>query len=316
MPPKGGTREEAELTLKTALQVAALARGSARGERVAGFSGVGPFYAAHGSLYALPAVSVVITHYNRPEFLPQAIRSVADQAYPAALIELVVIDDGSPDPNVTHALDRIERDFQFPARGWKLLREPNRYLGGARNAALARARGEYVLFMDDDNYAKPHEVQDFVRVMENTRADVLTSALDFVWGKDPPDPDYLRLKHTRSFDAPPGGKLSPSFAFLGGSAEAGLFKNSFGDANSFVRVSSFEELGGYTLDKHVGYEDWEFYSKVVIRGYRLQSLPTSQYHYRFTSGSMQKSTRYSKNRTRALREYLKLLGVKPPTFPG
>ena len=122
-----------------------------------------------------------------------------------------MIDDGSPDPNVTHALDRIKRDFQFPARGWKLLREPNRYLGGARNAALTQARGEYVLFMDDDNYAKPREVETFIAVAARTGADVLTSCNDFLASdREAPTAQNVTI----------GGRYIP----LGASTALGLFK--------------------------------------------------------------------------------------------
>ena len=124
---------------------------------------------------ARPKVSVVITHYNRPELLPLAIRSVAEQTWPGSHLELVVIDDGSPDPEVQNRLDEIEAEFRFQERGWRLLREPNRYLGGAWNAALKNATGEYVLFMDDDSYATPLEVEFFARAAENAASDVLTS---------------------------------------------------------------------------------------------------------------------------------------------
>ena len=54
----------------------------------------------------------------------------------------------------------------------------------------------------------------------------------------------------------------------------------------------------------MGYEDSEFYSKAAFRGFSVETVPFSLYHYRFTAGSMQKSTSHSKSRRRALREYL------------
>lgn len=47
----------------------------------------------------LPKVSVCITHFNRPQFLPMAIQSVLEQDYPLTNVEVVVIDDGSTDPD-------------------------------------------------------------------------------------------------------------------------------------------------------------------------------------------------------------------------
>jgi glycosyltransferase involved in cell wall biosynthesis len=48
---------------------------------------------------------------------------------------------------------------EFERRGWRIIRsQVNQYLGGARNTGFRATKGEYVVFMDDDNYAKPHEV--------------------------------------------------------------------------------------------------------------------------------------------------------------
>ncbi|XRB01883.1 glycosyltransferase [Pycnococcus provasolii] len=260
-----------------------------------------------------PVVSIVITHYNRPKLLPFAIRSYAEQDYPSEKVQLIVIDDGSSDADVSAALDAIELEWRFAERGWLLLREPNRYLGGARNTAASHAQGEYILFVDDDNIAKPFEVRTFVRAMESSGADVLTSFTDFVWGNDEMTPSgdtavpMLSVQDTNASAKAKGhfSHSTPGFVFLGGSPEAGLFKNGFGDANCFVRTATFLSLGGYTTDRGIGYEDWEMYAKLSLGGYELQVVPYALYHYRFTGGaSMQKSTSYSRSRRRALRPYV------------
>ena len=274
---------------------------------------------------ALPFVSVVITHYNRPEFLEQAIKSIVYQSYPETLLELIIIDDGSPNPGIKEKLLSLSEKYAFERRGWRIMFEPNRYLGGARNAGARYARGKYILFMDDDNYAKSYEVEYFVRAMESTHADIMTSGLDFITGKNEPGSDACfnrkqnnmeslkcvhkegRMRPRESKDNSTRsiiGRASPSFVFLGASSNVGLFKNCYGDANSFFRMKSFHTLGGYTTDKHVGYEDWEVYSKAALNGFDLQTVPRAMYFYRFTSGSMQKTTSYRQSRKRALRAYL------------
>ena len=186
---------------------------------------------------ALPFVSVIMTHFNRPDLVRQAIDSVRAQDYPQSRYELIVMDDGSTDANAKAKLAELESEFA--QRNWTIVWGENCYLGCARNKALERAKGKYVLFMDDDNYAKPHEVTTFVRAMESSNADVLTSFVDFYWGLESPAPKSDR----------------PSYIFLGGSADVGAFKNCFGDANCFVRVESFREIGGYTEDYGIGFED-------------------------------------------------------------
>ena len=108
---------------------------------------------------AIPKVTVVITHYNRPNFLVQAVASITRQSYPPSMLELLVVDDGSTAEGARQSLRRMELEFGFERRGWRVMYEPNRYLGGARNAGFAASQGKYVLFMDDDNYAKSYEVE-------------------------------------------------------------------------------------------------------------------------------------------------------------
>lgn len=70
---------------------------------------------------------------------------------------------------------------------------------------------------------------------------------------------------------PPSAEERPSYLFLGGSSDVGAFKNCFGDANCFVRKSSFFEIGGYTEDFGIGYEDWELYANATLRGFQVRA---------------------------------------------
>src|SRR5581483_10923551 len=85
--------------------------------------------------------------------------------------EVIVVDDGSTLPAAVAYLEELEPEFA--TRGWRILRQENRYPGAARNNAARHARGEYLLFMDDDNFAKPHEISRFVQVARRTGADLL-----------------------------------------------------------------------------------------------------------------------------------------------
>ena len=242
----------------------------------------------------LPFVTIVMTHYERPRLCKVAIQSVIEQDYPHDKFEFILVDDKSPSHDAQRFLDSLEDDFK--RRNWKIVRnEENLYLGGARNVGFKHARGKYVMFMDDDNYAKPHELRTFVVAMENGNADVLTSLVQFFWSDDNP------LKAKEIVDD------EPSYLFLGGDAETGAFKNCFGDANCCVRATSFEKIGGYTEDKQIGFEDWEMYANASMRGFQVDIVPESIYYYRFSQGSMQRTTDYLINRKRSLRPYLRTL---------
>ena len=94
-----------------------------------------------------PLVSVVIPCYKQAHLLPEAIGSALAQTH--APIEVIVVDDGSPD-NTT------EVAACYP--GVRCVRQDNRGLAGARNGGFAVSKGEYVLFLDADDRLTPDAV--------------------------------------------------------------------------------------------------------------------------------------------------------------
>jgi GT2 family glycosyltransferase len=90
-----------------------------------------------------PIASIVIPTHDRPSQLERCLTSVAVARAPGP-IEVVVVDDGGSVP-----LDRIVEPFR-EAIGAVLIRKPHGGPGAARNLGVARARGRYIVFTDDD----------------------------------------------------------------------------------------------------------------------------------------------------------------------
>jgi GT2 family glycosyltransferase/glycosyltransferase involved in cell wall biosynthesis len=239
---------------------------------------------------AAPSVSVCIAHYNRPHLLRQALDSIVAQLEPP--LEVIVVDDGSPAP-VQPELEAIARDYDFPGRGWRLIRQENRFLGAARNRAVAEAKGDYLLFMDDDNVARPHEIAALIRVARQTGADVLTC-----------------LGDTFESGHAPGIHVASDWRWLasGPNQPMSLLYNTFGDANALIRRAAFLEVGGYTEDYGVGHEDWELYARLMLKGYKLEYIPEALFWYRWsTPGCLQTSTPLQRNFLRSLRPHRDLI---------
>jgi len=95
-------------------------------------------------------ISVVIAVYNGEAYVADAIRSVLAQA--GVELELIVVDDGSTD-----ATPGITRGFSDPRL--TVLRQENRGVAAARNAGIARARGEFIAFLDADDVWLPTKLQ-------------------------------------------------------------------------------------------------------------------------------------------------------------
>ena len=215
-----------------------------------------------------PSISVCLVHYNRPALLAQALDSLRRQTY--GHFDVVLVDDGSPSPAAHAYLDSLQDEFA--RRGWTLVRQPNAYLGAARNMAARHAQGDYLLFMDDDNIAKPHELAVFAEVARRTGADILTTVSDVFADTDN---DGQVPETSRQLWIP-----------LGDAQGLGVFRNVFGDANALIRRSTFAALGGFTEDYGLGHEDWKFFAKASIAGVNLQLVPEPLFWYRVNAGSM------------------------------
>lgn len=244
-------------------------------------------------LDSTPWVTVCVTHFNRPQHLRHALASLQRQDYPH--FDVVLVDDGSDRADALAYLDDIEPAFDHA--GWTLVRQPNRYLGAARNTAISHARGDYVLFMDDDNIAEPHEISTFVRAAEASGADILTCFLRVFAGNG--DSSSNEGTHV--------------WPFLGAALAPGVARNTFGDANAFVRRASFDRIGPFSEDVGIAGEDWELLARAAFRGCRLLVVPEALVRYRQSGRGMLSSTPQRANHLRALRPYFTHV---PPALRG
>lgn len=232
-----------------------------------------------------PKVSICITHFDRHQLLQHAIFSVQQQTYKN--LEVILVDDGSKEKESHEYLNFIEKDFE--ERKWKIIRSSNNYLGAARNLAASHASGDYLLFMDDDNVAKPNEVETLLRCALNSNSDIVTTPSDLIFNNELPSP--LR-------------KTTHCWLPLGPDANIASFTNCFGDANALIKREVFMSLGGFTEDYGIGHEDWEFFLKACLNGFKIQLEPEPMFWYRVANTGMLLSGNKSKNNYRSFRPFM------------
>lgn len=227
------------------------------------------------------------------------------QTLAAGFVQAVLVDDGSTSAEALATLATVEAWPEFVSHHWLLLKRPAHYLGAARNEAARHATGEFLFFLDDDNYLKPHALHTLVGAARASAAHVLTS-LNEKWP---------------SMNTPPAQHDSTErWLPLGASTAVGVFKNCFGDANALVLRSAFFALRGFTEDPNVGHEDWELWARAVLQGYSLQVVPSPLVWYRIGgSGMLSESlgdtqnaqVQLDANHARNIRPYLQRLAGWP-----
>jgi glycosyltransferase involved in cell wall biosynthesis len=240
-----------------------------------------------------PKVSVCITHFRRPQKLRLALASLKAQSYQN--FEVLVIDDGSPEPEVQRELAKISAEIE--PLGWRLLVQPNRYLGAARNYGASQATGDYLLFMDDDNVAKPDEISTLVAVALRTGSDLVTCFFD-----------AFESEQTVTENQPPPLRLTP----FGSDSTLGILSNCFGDANALYARPLFERLGGFTEDYGITHEDWEFFCRAALEGAKLVCVPEPLFWYRLDPGGMYRGQNTQLHKNANLRRHIRPYLAKLP----
>ncbi len=97
-----------------------------------------------------PLITVQICTYNRRALLGRVLDALFAQDLDPADYEIVLVDDGSTDGSYEDVIARVR-----PPCAFTLVRQQNSGLASGRNAGIARARGRYIMFMDDDVLATP-----------------------------------------------------------------------------------------------------------------------------------------------------------------
>ena len=116
-------------------------------------------------------LSIIVPIYNVERYLNRCVDSILDQTFTD--FEVILVDDGSPDRCPTICDEFLEKDPRV-----RVIHKENGGISDARNAALDITRGEYIGFVDSDDYIAPDMYQVLVENADRTNADI--SAMGYV----------------------------------------------------------------------------------------------------------------------------------------
>ena len=219
--------------------------------------------------------SIVIPVYNVKDYLETCYRSVLAQC--GADCEILLVDDGSTDGESGPLCDRLAA--QAPDRT-TVIHKPNGGLGDARNVGLERARGEYVLFVDSDDYLLPGLLPALRETLAETDADII----DFGFVVD--EGGVIRERH------------------FGELAQLGVFSLDAHPEALLVLPAAWRRLYRRSLfldnairyPSRVWYEDIRTTPKLFARAKTITALDAPYYGYVVRDGSITRNTNIERNR--------------------
>ncbi|MEM7309787.1 MAG: glycosyltransferase [Planctomycetota bacterium] len=210
-----------------------------------------------------PELTVSLCSFNRRTVLRECLESLCRQQLAPGTFEVVLVDDGSSDGTAEMLADL---DYPVPVRH---LRRPNGGLSAARNTGLAVARGELVLFINDDTIAFPDLVERHLAAHRLARAGRRKVAVLGSFEQPQRELGGALLRYLEGSNEVFGyadmvpGKLQDAFAFY--------------TCNVSVPLADVRRVGGYDESfRHYGCEDTDLALRLEALGYSVVYDPRAR----------------------------------------
>ena len=216
--------------------------------------------------------SIVVPVYNVEKYLAECLNSVLNQSFTD--FELLIIDDMSTDSSLQIARQYAEEN---PDR-IRLIEHPvNKGLGGARNTGIEAATGQYLLFLDSDDFMKPGTLEVLHSTILAENADIVEFGYDYVDETGA----FLYQEHC------------PKSVYSSDGKERSLLTRGVTAWNKAVRATAFTDTGIRYPEKRY-YEDFWTTPKLWMLGIKAVTLDLPLYGYRQRAGSIMHDTNVSK----------------------
>ncbi len=209
----------------------------------------------------LPTVSVIVPVYNVEPYIDKCLASLVAQTYPS--VEIVVIDDGSQD----HSGEICDRYAASYAQV-HCLHQSNHGLSEARNRGLHLAKGDYLMFVDSDDYVEEQMIERMMEALLQHQADI---AVCSYWLEYP----FFTLRKTMAPYQVWGQKEALQLLLDNRQVENFVWGKLF-------RASLFEGI----LFPDCRFEDIYTVCKAFTKAQRVVTLSKRYYHYVQRKGSL------------------------------
>lgn len=209
----------------------------------------------------MPQVSIIMATYNRAHFILESLKAIQNQTF--ANWECIIIDDGCSDNTLEVITPILEQDnrFKFQKRNSKYIKG----LPGSRNYGLDLARGEYIIFFDDDDIGHPQNLEICVKELSNNDISFCRYIREVFTGDFNYDYDY-----TSNYTC---------FEISKKDIER-ILKNQL-LFNSCAVMWKRECFKDYRFVEHLMYaEEWELYSRIISSGFKGISISKTLFYGR------------------------------------
>lgn len=212
-------------------------------------------------------VTVILPIYNAEKYLKKCINSILRQTYKN--LEIVLVNDGSTDNSEKICKDYMQKDDRIT-----YIKQENLGVSVARNKGLDQARGQYIIFIDADDYIEKNTVEVLIKKAIEEKCDIIRYG-------------YVRetkfLKKAYKFSTDKNIKISKQYY----SEKVYPYLISTGDFSSTCTTLLKKEIiNNIRFDENLKYgEDFKFMVQAILNSETIFVIPKALYHYRYNFSS-------------------------------
>lgn len=232
-------------------------------------------------------LSIIVPIYNVEQYLRKCVDSLLAQDLSSSKYEIILVDDESPD-----ACPQICDEYAAAHENIRVIHRKNGGLSAARNSGIEIAQGDYLMFVDSDDYIEPNVLGVLVQTMEEKRLDVLRY-------------NYQNVRIVNSQESrvksnyevfEPHKNAKPYFDYSSEIEDGETFLNSrlgyacYAWAFLIKRAMFYKDFGFKIFDlrftEGIYFEDTDWTPRMLMRAKRVASTELKVYNYFWREGSI------------------------------
>ena len=241
--------------------------------------------------FAMIKVSFIVLIYNVAPYLRMCVASLLDQDLAKDEYEIILVDDGSTDscPEICDEYDRMFDNI-------RVIHQKNGGLSVARNTGIAAAKGEYICFVDSDDYWQHNVLVGLIDQMERDNLDVLRFRLQYV----NPEGEIINPYKSDPFKGNDYTEVpTDGVSFLNSRMNTQCYAWQFifrRDLIYTLHTTHSTSGNNILFTPGIYFEDTDWTPRLLARAHRVASTNTIVYNYLVREGSITNAVNRSKQR--------------------
>ena len=223
-------------------------------------------------------ISVIVPVYNVESYLGECLDSICNQTFKD--IEIICVNDGSTDRSLDILNEYVKKDERI-----KIISQQNQGLGAARNTGFDHANGNYLYFIDSDDYIKLDTLEKLYKNIISNQSDIVMFMFQTVddMGK------VQRKRQGFRIDNIFGDIDYNNFTFQYEDVKKHVMNSAYSACLKLYRKEFIDNLD-FKFPVGVNFEDVPVHVKVMVEANRISFVPESMYNYRSNPDSIMNST--------------------------